>query len=265
MRRIKNKKVLATIFISVLLLIIIGLAWPSSNIKPNNVSSVNPSPIAKVLPAPAFNKDQYPPDVSSSLWVVVNKGRALPASYVPASLVVPNIPLRQSAAGPAMQVRADTAAALEAMITQASGEGVSLMLTSGYRSYNDQVAVHQGYAQSQGSAAADTFSARAGHSEHQTGLAADLEPTNHTCELDQCFETTPEGQWLAANCYKFGFIIRYQKNTTNLTGYEYEPWHVRYVGKDLAAQLQTSNQTLEQFFDLPTYTDYPASSLTLKI
>jgi D-alanyl-D-alanine carboxypeptidase len=82
--------------------------------------------------------------------------------------------------------------------------------------------------------------------------------------VDQCFENTKEGQWLATNAYKFGFVIRYQKSTQELTGYEYEPWHVRYVGGDLASQLHGSNQTLEQFFGLPAYTTYPAQQLQLK-
>jgi len=138
------------------------------------------------------------------------------------------------------------------------------MLASGYRSYSDQASVYSAYVSQSGVAQADTFSARPGHSEHQTGLAADIEPLSRTCEVEQCFENTKEGQWLAANSYKFGFVIRYQKNTQDLTGYEYEPWHVRYVGKYLALKLYRSGQTLEQFFSLPAYTTYPAQQLQLK-
>jgi D-alanyl-D-alanine carboxypeptidase len=249
MLRVKNKKILVPWLLAIPLILVVYFAWPANS---------------SLLPVAVFNKNQYPSDVASSLWVVVNKGRSLPSTYIPTSLVVPKMPLRVDPSSAEMSVRSDTAIALEAMTMQASKNGIKLMLASGYRSYSDQLAVHDTYIQTQTVAAADTFSARAGHSEHQTGLAADLEPTSQTCELDQCFESTPEGQWLVANCYKFGFIIRYQKNTTNLTGYEYEPWHVRYVGPDLATQLQASGQTLEQFFNLPAYVDYPPTSLILK-
>jgi D-alanyl-D-alanine carboxypeptidase len=256
----KHKKIMASLVVADLLIVVTYLAWPQTP-KPNTASVAKPTTNTTEV---EFDKTQYPTDIASSLWVVVNKGRALPSTYIPANLTVPGIPLRLSSSSGEMHVRADTAMALETMTKSASGQGIQLMLASGYRSYSDQVSVHQNYAASQGAAAADTFSARAGHSEHQTGLAADLEPTSRKCELDQCFDATPEGQWLAANCYKYGFVIRYQKDTTNLTGYEYEPWHVRYIGTDLAAQLHKTGQTLEQFFDLPVYTDYPQDSLQLK-
>lgn len=214
--------------------------------------------------APEFNKNLYPTDVSNSLWAVVNKGRILPSTYIPVNLVVPNIPLRLSAASQEMHLRQDAATALEQMTAAAKTQGINLMLASGYRSYNFQVALYNSYVKNDGQAAADASSARAGHSEHQTGLAADLEPVSRKCEVDTCFESTPEGQWIAANSYKFGFIVRYQKNNQTLTGYEYEPWHVRYVGKDLAGQIISGNQTLEQFFGLATYSDYPAKMVQLK-
>lgn len=91
-----------------------------------------------------------------------------------------------------------------------------------------------------------------------------MEPLSHTCEVEQCFDATKEGLWLAANSYKYGFIIRYQKSTENITGYEYEPWHVRYVGIDLARQLHENNQTMEQFFGLSFYSTYPDAQLSLR-
>lgn len=215
-------------------------------------------------PPSTFNKSLYLTDQSNSLWVMVNKGRILPSSYVPESLVVPNIPLRTSTSSEEMHVRFDMAGALQAMSSAAAKQGAYLMLASGYRSYSLQIAVYNGYVKSNGLAVADASSARPGHSEHQTGLAADLEPISRNCELDQCFENTPEGKWLAANSYKYGFIIRYPKGKEALTGYEYEPWHVRYVGVALAAQIQESSQTLEQFLGAPTYTDYGSSPLQLK-
>lgn len=212
----------------------------------------------------AFNKTQFSTDVVSSLWTVVNKGRILPSNYIPAGLTIPSVPLRTSPADTEMHVRPETAAALEKMFAAAKKEGINLMLSSGYRSYAEQVSLYGRYAAQSGVQAADTFSARAGHSEHQTGLAVDIEPASGRCELDQCFADTPEGKWLAANAYSYGFIIRYPKGAQQFTGYEYEPWHARYVGLDLAKQIQSSSQTLEQFFGLPNYTDYPATSYEIK-
>jgi zinc D-Ala-D-Ala carboxypeptidase len=261
-RHIKKKKLIYIFSVIVIMVIAFFAAWPAQKVYK---SKSNPSQAASSIKTapPSFNKSLYSTDEASSLWAVVNKGRSLPSTYVPANLTTPNVPLRLSASDPEMHVRADTAAAMEKMFAAAGQEGINLMLASGYRSYTEQITVYNGYARSSGVAQADTFSARPGHSEHQTGLAADIEPTSRNCEVDQCFETTPEGKWLAANCYKYGFIIRYQKDTQNLTGYEYEPWHVRYLGNDLADQIYQAGQTLEQFFDLPIYTSYPEQGLTL--
>jgi D-alanyl-D-alanine carboxypeptidase len=270
MRRIKNKKIIYTLSLAILLIAVAFLALPAK--KPqsrsvNNSASSSPSPAGSSTPVNAstsYNKNQYPQDQASSPWVVVNKGRVLPSNYVPGNLITPNVRLRLSSSSPEMHLRSDAAAAMEKMFAAAKNDQVNLMLESGYRSYNAQVGVYGGYVASSGVAKADTFSARPGHSEHQTGLAADIEPLSRTCEVEQCFENTPEGQWLAANAYKFGFVIRYQKNTQNLTGYEYEPWHVRYLGTDLSNEIHNSGQTLEQFFNLPIYTTYPTTFYEIK-
>ncbi|MBX4201318.1 M15 family metallopeptidase [Candidatus Saccharibacteria bacterium] len=265
MRKNKKKTYATSIAIAVLLIGVVFLAWP----KNQPVSGIHATAPKTATPTPSpkpveFDKTQHSTDISSSLWVVVNKGRVLPSNYAPDGLVVPNVPLRYSTSSSEMHVRADTAAAMESLFKAASTQGINLKLASGYRSYSYQVSVYGGYVKSDGVTQADTYSARPGHSEHQTGLAADLEPIDRQCEVEQCFENTPEGQWLAANSYKYGFIIRYGKTTQNLTGYQYEPWHVRFVGIDLANQIQVSGQTLEQFFGLPTYPDYPAQSYQLK-
>lgn len=202
---------------------------------------------------------------AASIWVVVNKGRVLPNAYVPADLVVPDISLSQSAASQNMQLRKDSAASLEKLVSAASNDALKLKLVSGYRSYATQQSVYNSYVASQGKAYADATSAQPGHSEHQTGLAADLGATSGKCQLEKCFGDMAEGKWLAASAHKYGFIVRYQKDKQNLTGYDYEPWHVRYVGIDLATELNKTGQTLEQFFDLATYSDYSAQPYELKI
>jgi D-alanyl-D-alanine carboxypeptidase len=211
-----------------------------------------------------FNKKQFSFNDPASIWAVVNKGRALPSSYTPVDLVAPNVPLRLPGSDPEMQIRAVAAADLQEMFNNAKKQGLNLMLSSGYRSYVLQQSVYGSNVNSEGQQGADSSSAKPGHSEHQTGLAVDVEPSSRECEVEPCFANTTEGKWLAANSFKYGFIIRYQKNQEKLTGYEYEPWHVRYVGKDLAEQIHDSNKTLEQFFGLPAFTDYAANPYILK-
>jgi D-alanyl-D-alanine carboxypeptidase len=211
-----------------------------------------------------FNKKQFSVNDPASIWAVVNKGRALPSSYTPPDLVAPNVPLRLPGSDPEMQIRTVAAADLQQLFNDAKSKGLNLMLSSGYRSFVLQQSVYNSTVNAEGQQGADSSSAKPGHSEHQTGLAADIEPTSRECEVELCFANTAEGKWLAGNSYKYGFIIRYQKNQEKLTGYEYEPWHVRYVGKDLARQIHTSNKTLEQFFGLAAFTDYATSPYTLK-
>ena len=132
------------------------------------------------------------------------------------------------------------------MSTSASSEGVNLRIISGFRSYSSQQAIYNRYVERDGVALADRYSARAGHSEHQTGLAADIN------SLDQSFENTSEGMWLNNNCYKYGFIIRYPKGKEDITGYMFEPWHIRYVGVDVATKLYNGGNwiTLEEYLGI---------------
>jgi zinc D-Ala-D-Ala carboxypeptidase len=252
MRSSKKQKLLYSLMPAAILVIVVILAWPAKNLS-----------VANPTPRPDFDKNLYPTSQASSLWAVVNKGRGLPASYTPANLVTPNVPLRLVPSDPEMQLRSEAAAAIEKMFNASQLAGINLRLASGYRSYSEQQTVYENYAKYYGVKQADTFSARPGHSEHQTGLAADIEPASRNCELDNCFANTAEGRWLDSNCYKYGFIVRYQKNNQPLTGYVYEPWHIRYVGTDLSAVIQSSGQTLEQFFSLPAYQSYPSHGLTL--
>lgn len=218
-------------------------------------SSSSDTPASKT---PSFNKNQYSLTDPASIWVVANKQQPLqPKTYAPTDLVVPNIPLAASTSME-KQVRQVTATALEKMINDAKQAGAQLNLQSGYRSYSFQVSLYNRYVKEQGQSVADTQSARPGYSEHQTGFAADLGSVPHPeCDVEECFGSTAEGEWLAANAYKYGFIIRYPQNMQSVTGYIYEPWHIRYVGVDLATEMHNQNvQTLEQFFGLANAPDY---------
>lgn len=264
-RKISKKKVLLLAIASFSLVLVAGLLYfPNKASSPSSkLSSQTSKTVQNDTSTTPFHKSQYPLDEASSLWAVVNKGRALPADYVPANLVVPNIPLRLGAGAAEMHLRADAASALEKMTADAVAQNAALRLASGYRSYYTQKALNASYAKIQGQAEADKTSAHAGHSEHQSGLAADLEPADRSCEVEECFADTAAGRWLVSNAAKYGFIIRYPKDKTAQTGYAYEPWHVRYVGTELAAQLGTQTTTMEEFFGLTYYTDYPAQPLVL--
>ena len=138
-------------------------------------------------------------------------------------------------------------AALDAfynMREDASKDNITLWIASGYRSYSTQNDLYNSYVEKNGKEVADTFSARPGYSEHQTGLAMDLNI------VDSSFEGTKEAIWIEKNCYKYGFIIRYPKGKDNVTGYKYEPWHIRYLGKELAKKVYDSNLTLEEYLGI---------------
>lgn len=146
----------------------------------------------------------------------------------------------------------ETKNAFNTMNADATSLGLSLVISSGYRSYYDQRYIYNNYVAIDGQAAADTYSARAGHSEHQTGLAFDLN------SIDDSFTNTPEGQWVHHNCYKYGLILRYPKGKDNITGYMHESWHLRYVGTELASKLYNNGDwiTLEEYFGIDSKYNY---------
>ena len=140
--------------------------------------------------------------------------------------------------------------ALQKLLNDGNKQGFQLSNASGFRSYQSQEQLFDQYVQRDGEKAANKYSAKPGHSEHQTGLTYDIVSENTDTNFKTSFGNTEEGQWLKDNAYKYGFIIRYPKNKTHITGYQYEPWHIRYVGKDTAKKLYKSNETLEEYLDL---------------
>ena len=166
--------------------------------------------------------------------LIANKSYPLPSTYNPGDLT------------------SETYANLDEMAKGAAKDGISIWVKSGFRSYSYQRSLYNNYVAQDGKAEADTYSARPGHSEHQTGLAFDLN------QVDRSFGNTPEGKWLAANAWKYGFILRYPEGKTNETGYIYESWHFRYVGKDLATKLYNGGNwiTLESYFGITSEYSY---------
>lgn len=158
--------------------------------------------------------------------ILANKTYALPESYNPGSLT------------PECQ------AAFNKMRSDAATKGLNLYINSAFRSYSYQLSLYSRYVARDGKRYADTYSARPGHSEHQTGLSLDLNT------VTQSFANTAEGRWVAAHCHEYGFIIRYPKGKSDITGYCYEPWHLRYVGIEKAEKISGSGMCLEEFYGI---------------
>lgn len=183
-----------------------------------------------------------------SLHVYVNKNRRLPEGYAPKNLVEPNVS-QLKPEGDVRRLLVKVAAdALEDLFSAANEEGIALAAVSGYRTNQLQSTIFQGHVSNRGLDHAIRFSARPGTSEHETGLAMDVSAASVAFALSQSFSETSEGTWLAENAAEFGFTIRYPKGKESITGYAYEPWHLRYVGKELADHLYETSLTLEEYF-----------------
>ncbi len=157
--------------------------------------------------------------------LIANKTYSLPADYDPG-------------------VNEEALNAFYEMQEDAAAEGLNIYISSDYRSYDDQERIYNSYCDSDGQEIADTYSSRPGHSDHQTGLAFDLN------SIDDSFGLTPESDWVAENCYKYGFIIRFPEGKEEYTGYQYEPWHIRYIGTEKAAEVYESSLSLEEFLGI---------------
>ena len=138
----------------------------------------------------------------------------------------------------------ETVAAFDAMSAEASTNGFGLYISSGFRSYSSQASIYNSLVSQVGVAGADRDTARPGHSEHQTGLTIDL---NCICEG---FGNQPDGQWVAANAHRFGFIVRYPQGKEHVTGYIWEPWHLRYIGVENATAVYNSGLSLEEYLGI---------------
>ncbi|MEZ5189639.1 MAG: M15 family metallopeptidase [Schumannella sp.] len=266
-RRVIAVLVLAAVFIGTVAGTIALLAPRTTEVpvaEPTDSGTPTPSPTPTPTPTPTprpesplkltFDRRTLSIDDPSSLWVITNKLRPLdPKNYAAPDLVQTPVPFINSPV-----LRKEAADALVAMFAAFTAEtGNQMQVQSAYRSYDVQVNVYNGWVSSLGQAGADLTSARPGHSEHQTGLAVDISAVPATCALQACFADTEQGKWLAKNAYKWGFVLRYPKGMTKITGYEFEPWHYRYVGVELATEMHTTGiKTLEQFFDLPAAPDY---------
>lgn len=195
------------------------------------------------------NSEQIIVENPEAIDVLVNRINNIPDTYVPEDLVtlteVPTVLTNPEV----NQLRLPAYDALKLLFAGAKQAGFELLARSGYRSYNTQVALYSSYVNNHGQEAADTFSAKPGQSEHQTGLSMDITSESMNYQLSEQFGDTDEGKWVSENAHKYGFIIRYPKGKENVTGYMYEPWHIRYLGVELATEVYESNLTLEEYLE----------------
>lgn len=199
---------------------------------------------------PTFYQNVITVSNPDSMLVLVNKNYALSEDYEPSDLVLPNVLSTDYNQNQNIYLRKEAAMYLEQLFYAAQNEaGLTLLARSGYRSYQTQISLYDRYVSQNGTEKADTFSARAGHSEHQTGLAMDVTADSVNRQLVTDFGLTPEGIWLKENAHRFGYIIRYLEGREDETGYQYEPWHIRYVGVEAATEIYENNWILEQYLN----------------
>lgn len=181
--------------------------------------------------------------------VLVNKHHALPDDFDPEDLVVPDVRFPFTEDLPKRQLRKVAADALEELFAAGDEAGVDLYAQSGFRSYDRQDAIFAANVEKDGEEAANNYSARPGESEHQSGLTMDVTSVDINYDLTIDFEDTDEGQWIKEHASEFGFIIRYPEEKEDITEYQYEPWHLRYVGEKAAKEINESGLSLEEYLE----------------
>ena len=207
-----------------------------------NSHDVNSKKIISIVNSKAdleFYSESYDSNLNDNNLILVNKFYHLKEDYVPNDLVTLS---GQYNKGSNNKMRKDAALAFMEMVDAAKLDNIILYNMSAYRDYNYQVNLYNKYIQRDGKEAADKYSARPGYSEHQSGLCSDLN------NISDSFDGTDEAIWLKNNAYKYGFILRFPKDKEDITGYKYEPWHYRYVGKDAAKIIYDDDITLEEYY-----------------
>ncbi len=188
--------------------------------------------------------------IPGSYTALVNRNYLLPSTYAPSDLTEPRIRFSFAYRDDKRKLRKAAAAALEKMFRAAEKDKVILYGVSGYRSYARQEQIYNRNVASRGKNATDKISAKPGSSEHQTGLTIDISARSVGCQLSQTFGSTKEGKWVAKNAHKYGYIVRYPDGKSKVTGYHYEPWHIRFVGVTVATYLYKHKLTMEEYYNV---------------
>jgi D-alanyl-D-alanine carboxypeptidase len=232
------------------------------NLVANAPTSVeNIAELVQAKPVSIFAPPKYSIDEAASVWVVVNKQRPVsPVQYKPENLAFPDFskPKTQNPFG--LKLREEAALATQQLaLAMRKAKAGTLILNSGFRTYKTQKSMYDRTKQTRGLKVAENLTARPGHSEHQLGLAADFSVKGQGCAIMACFGDTVGGKWLANNAHEYGFVLRYPKGSEAITGFQYEPWHFRYVGVELAREMKDKGiKTLEEFWELDSAPGYLA-------
>lgn len=173
--------------------------------------------------------------------IIVNKYYSLPDKYEPEDVVDMN----SQYAYPGNSIRSEVYEAFKEMSSKAKEDGITLIVNSSYRGYDEQKEIYEEYEDKNGKEYADKYAARPNFSEHQTGLSLDIFSPGYGMKT---FESSPAFKWLSENSYKYGFILRYPKDKQNITGYAYESWHYRYLGKDLSLKVYEEGITFDEYY-----------------
>jgi len=236
------KKGYKKILVFSIIIIICGFCYMLKN---TALNLENPSDLGTITSLADKDKSVKETDADKKKeLILVNKKYGLDGNYIPKGLSIPNIPFSDSSDDDEKHVAGIIVKPLEELINTAKEEGIILLGNSGYRSYKSQKDTYNNQVKSQGKGFADAYVAKPGFSEHQTGLSIDI-----TNEDGYFVQGTREADWLAENCYRFGFIIRYPEGKKSITNIEYEPWHIRYVGKEAAKYIYDNKITLEEYLD----------------
>lgn len=179
-----------------------------------------------------------------SKLVLVNKQYTVSENYAPIDMVPVDGSLSTNQG---LYFKREAYDAYLRMLEDAKSEGINFIICSTYRSYSTQKAIYNGYVSRNGAEYANTISAYPGRSEHHTGWAVDVTSASMGYDLKQNFIEYPEGIWINNHCSEYGFIVRYPKEKTHITGYSYEPWHLRYVGVEAAKEITEKGLTLEEY------------------
>ncbi|MGK0465081.1 M15 family metallopeptidase [Clostridium sp.] len=187
--------------------------------------------------------------VLGSSIVLVNRENVLAKDNYIREFKIPNVEFIANGDPNVRKMEKDSAEALERLFNAAKNDNIILLGVSGYRNYSYQEKLYNDKVNRSGKEEADKYVAQPGESEHQTGLAMDVLSNEYTT-LDEGFKDTKAYKWIVENCYKYGYIIRYPEGKERITGYDYEPWHIRYVGNDAASQIACNGITLEEYLNI---------------